>query len=177
MELKRAKFDVCAEVSEVCRSVAPLIAARAHTLVADESPAPALVFADRQRIRQIILNLVSNAIKFTPDGGIIRITIGTDADDPSLVRVAIQDSGIGIKPDDFPKLFEKFRQLDAAHNRRYEGTGLGLALTKQLVELNGGAITVISDPGHGSTFAFTVPTAGVQSHPVTLPPSLAVPAD
>ncbi len=81
MELKRTVFDLREDVGEVCRSVAPLVAARRHTLIVDEPPVPAIVFADRQRIRQIILNLVSNAIKFTPDGGTIRIAITPEADD------------------------------------------------------------------------------------------------
>ncbi|MGI8854260.1 MAG: ATP-binding protein [Thermomicrobiales bacterium] len=177
MELKRVAFDLREEVGEVCRSVSPLVAARRHTLIVEEPPVPAIALADRQRIRQIVLNLVSNAIKFTPDGGTIRIAITCEGEKPSLLRLAIQDSGIGIRAEDFPKLFEKFRQLDGSHNRRYEGTGLGLALTKQLVELNGGTIAVISNFGHGSTFAFTVPAADAQ--PVALAPaeSIAVPAD
>jgi signal transduction histidine kinase len=177
MELKRVAFDLREEVGEVCRSVAPLVAARGHTLAVEESPVPARAYADRQRIRQIILNLVSNAIKFTPDGGTIRIAIGADATDSSLLCLSIQDSGIGIRGEDFPKLFEKFRQLDASHNRRYEGTGLGLALTKQLVELNGGTITVDSEFGHGSTFAFTVPAASVESLAPAPTEPIAIPAD
>jgi signal transduction histidine kinase len=159
MELKPVSFDILDEVNEVRRAVAPLVAARHHTLIVDDPPLPARIYADRQRIRQIILNLVSNAIKFTPDGGTVRIGIAADPDDPALIAVSVRDDGIGIKPEDFPKLFEKFRQLDSSHNRRYEGTGLGLALTKQLVELNGGAIAAQSVFGAGSTFTFTVPGA------------------
>jgi signal transduction histidine kinase len=177
MELKRVAFDLCEEVGEVCRSVSPLVAARRHTFIAEEPAVPALVFADRQRIRQIILNLVSNAIKFTPDGGTIRIAITSDGNDASLLRLSVQDTGIGINAEDFPKLFEKFRQLDASHNRRYEGTGLGLALTKQLVELNGGTISVTSDFGYGSTFAFTVPTANIDARVPASPEPMAIPAD
>jgi signal transduction histidine kinase len=177
MELKRVTFDLREEVRAVCRSVSPLVAARRHTLIVDEPPTPMYAFADRQRIRQIILNLVSNAIKFTPDGGTIRIAIAPDGADPSLLRLAVQDTGIGIKAEDFPKLFEKFRQLDASHTRRYEGTGLGLALTRQLVELNGGTISVASDFGQGSTFAFTVPAAVAQHDRRIADETVAIPAD
>ena len=159
MELKRTAFDIREEVREVARSVAPLVAARHHTLAVTEAEAIAPIYADRQRMRQIILNLVSNAIKFTPDGGTITLGIGPDADDGSLLAIWVRDSGIGIREEDFGKLFEKFRQLDSSHARRYEGTGLGLALTRQLVELNGGAISVSSTVGAGSTFTFTVPKA------------------
>jgi len=159
MELKPTRFDIREEMQAVARTVAPLIAARGHQLLADEPPDAIPVFADRQRIRQIILNLVSNAIKFTPDGGTITMRIASDPTAPGMVAFAVQDTGIGIKEVDFPKLFEKFRQLDASHTRRYEGTGLGLALTKQLVELNGGAMRVATVFGRGSTFTFTVPAA------------------
>ena len=177
MELKRSTFDIRDEVREVGRSVMPLIAARDHQFIIHEPRAPTLVHADRQRVRQVILNLVSNAIKFTPDGGAISVTIATNPGDPHAASVAVRDTGIGIKQEDFPKLFEKFRQLDASHNRRYEGTGLGLALTKQLVELNGGTVTVTSDPGVGSTFAFTVPIAIDQSESVSATKSAAALVD
>jgi len=156
MELKPTIFDIREEIETAGRSVAPLIAARGHTLVTDTPPEPALVRADRQRVRQIILNLVSNAIKFTPDGGTVTVRV---APDPAMLHVSVLDTGIGIKDEDFPKLFEKFRQLDSSHSRRYEGTGLGLALTKQLVELSGGTIRVESRHGNGSAFTFTVPRA------------------
>jgi signal transduction histidine kinase len=170
MELKRTSFDLRDEIAEVVRTINPLLNARAHTLTIDDST-PLPVHADRQRVRQIILNLVSNAIKFTPDGGTIRIEGGHDpglamdspfpigTHTPEYAQIAITDTGIGIKQEDLPKLFEKFRQLDASHNRRYEGTGLGLALTKQLVELHGGKVRVSSIYGAGSTFAFTLPLA------------------
>jgi signal transduction histidine kinase len=177
MELKCVAFDLREEVAEVCRSVSPLVAARGHTLTVEAPAVPANAFADRQRIRQIILNLISNAIKFTPDSGAIRVAIAPDGDNPSLLRLSIQDTGIGIKAEDFSKLFEKFRQLDASHNRRYEGTGLGLALTKQLVELNGGEITVVSEFGQGATFAFTVPAANIQTLAPLPSEQIAVPAD
>ncbi|MHB8645091.1 MAG: ATP-binding protein [Thermomicrobiales bacterium] len=159
MELKPVAFDIREELEAVGRAVAPLIAARGHCLRSEMADDPVFVLADRQRIRQIILNLVSNAIKFTADGGTITLRVAPDPADPSLTLITVLDTGIGILEEDFPKLFEKFRQLDSSHNRRYEGTGLGLALTKQLVELNGGTIRVESTYGSGSAFTFSVPLA------------------
>ncbi|MDQ6602617.1 MAG: ATP-binding protein [Chloroflexota bacterium] len=159
MELRPVVFDLREELQAVARSVAPLIAVRGHTFLTEETPEPVSVYADRQRVRQIILNLVSNAIKFTPDGGTVTMRGASAPDEPGMVAFSVCDTGIGIKREDFPKLFEKFRQLDSSHNRRYEGTGLGLALTKQLVELNHGTIHVQSDYGTGSTFSFTLPAA------------------
>jgi len=177
MELRPVPFDLREEMRGVARSVAPLIAARSHTLRAEEPPGPVPVFADRQRVRQIILNLVSNAIKFTPDGGVVGLHIASAAGEPAMVAFSVRDTGIGIKRDDFPKLFEKFRQLDSSHNRRYEGTGLGLALTKQLVELNHGTIHVESEYGNGSTFSFTLPAAIVEHQTSDTAVAVPIPAD
>jgi signal transduction histidine kinase len=114
------------------------------------------VHADRGRVRQVLLNLLSNAIKFTPDGGRITVVAGP-ANDGADARIAVTDTGIGIAPEDQAKLFQEFSQLDASASRKYEGTGLGLALSRKLVELQGGAIGVESEFGKGSTFWFTLP--------------------
>jgi signal transduction histidine kinase len=124
-------------------------------------PPPDLrVQADRGRVRQILLNLLSNAIKFTPDGG--RITVAAavvNGGGGPYARIAVSDTGIGIAPEDQPKLFKEFSQIDASSSRKHEGTGLGLALSRRLVELHGGAIGVDSEMGTGSTFWFTLPQA------------------
>ena len=101
-----------------------------------------------------MFNLLSNAVKFTPENG--RITINAKLTNQHI-QIAVIDTGIGIKPEDVDKIFEAFRQLDASYARRYEGTGLGLTLTKRLVELHGGKIWVKSEYGKGSTFTFTLP--------------------
>ena len=99
-------------------------------------------------------NLVSNAVKFTPEGG--RVTVrGARLDDGA--EVSVTDTGVGIAPDDQAVIFEEFRQVGGDGARRREGTGLGLALTKRFVELHGGRIAVISEVGKGSTFTFTLP--------------------
>ncbi|MGA7934288.1 MAG: ATP-binding protein [Kovacikia sp.] len=110
--------------------------------------------ADRRRVRQILLNLLSNAIKFTPAGGQVTLR-GWIENNVAIFQV--EDTGIGIPENQYPLLFQKFQQLDGTYHRRYEGTGLGLALTKQLVELHGGKIEVESTVGVGSTFTVELP--------------------
>lgn len=115
--------------------------------------------ADDVKLKQIMFNLLSNAVKFTPDGGAIAVRASQESG--SMV-VSVSDTGIGIRPGDFERVFGAFEQVDSSHSRRQQGTGLGLALTRRLVELHGGRIRVESDgPGKGSTFTFTIPLAPV----------------
>jgi signal transduction histidine kinase len=104
-------------------------------------------------VKQVLLNLLSNALKFTPESG--RIDVGA-ALRGELAEVSVADTGIGIAPADQETVFEEFRQVGAAE-RKAEGTGLGLALSRKFVELHGGKIWVQSEPGRGSTFTFTLP--------------------
>ncbi len=133
--------------------------------------------ADERKFWQIMFNLLSNAVKFTPDGGAVRVAarrvrsqeLGVGSKeipglrtqnfelDGDFIKISVEDTGIGIKPGDLPKLFHEFTQLGSIYSKEYEGTGLGLALTKRLVELHGGRIWVESEFGKGSTFAFTLP--------------------
>ncbi len=122
-----------------------------HTNIEGDIP---FISADKVKFKQIMFNLLSNAVKFTPENG--RITINAKLTNQHI-QVAVTDTGIGIKSEDMDKIFEAFRQLDASYARRYEGTGLGLTLTKRLVELHGGEIWVKSEYGKGSTFTFTLP--------------------
>ncbi len=109
---------------------------------------------DERKIKQILLNLLSNAVKFTPEGG--RISINARQADGS-VEISVSDTGIGIAPEDQPKIFEEFRQVGGDYSHKTEGTGLGLTLAKKFVELHGGKIWVESEVGKGSTFTFTLP--------------------
>lgn len=118
---------------------------------------PQLV-ADPQCIEQAILNLLSNAIKFTPRGGNVEISVGLHMDG---LRVVIADSGIGIAKADLPKVFERFAQLDGTLTRKYEGTGLGLPICKQLVELHGGTLTIDSKLHVGTTATITLPVSRI----------------
>ncbi|MEW6351545.1 MAG: PAS domain S-box protein [Thermodesulfobacteriota bacterium] len=117
-----------------------------------------IVYADEFKLRQIMYNLLSNAAKFTPDGG--RIDVKADRDGNDLV-VSVTDTGIGLKPEDLDRIFDPFVQVDASYERRHQGTGLGLVLTKRLVLLHGGRITARSDGEHrGSTLTFAIPICG-----------------
>ncbi len=109
---------------------------------------------DSRRIRQILDNLLSNALKFTDSGGTVNLRVRREN---HLAVFQVEDTGIGIPEDHIPQLFEKFQQLETGRQRQYSGAGLGLALTKQLVELHGGTITVNSRPGVGSVFTVRVP--------------------
>jgi signal transduction histidine kinase/HAMP domain-containing protein len=154
--LHAERQDLGTLLREAAESVRTQVEQRRHQLEVQPPEAPLAVRVDHVRVRQILLNLLSNAIKFTNDGGTITLAARPD-DGGRLARVAVTDTGIGIAREDQQKLFQEFLQLDAAASRRYEGTGLGLALSKRLVELHGGAIGVESEVGRGSTFWFTLP--------------------
>jgi PAS domain S-box-containing protein len=127
--------------------------------------------ADPKRLKQILVNLLSNAVKFTPVGG--RVVLEANVlGAQNLVQFTIHDSGIGIAPDDLANLFQPFTQLDSSLSRQHEGTGLGLALVRRLVELHGGQVLVESSPGHGSQFSVLLPynnTPIVSQRPTLLP--------
>jgi len=116
-------------------------------------PGVDLVEGDERRLRQVIFNLLSNAVKFTPEGG--EVVVATASRDHEVL-ISVTDTGPGIPPEDHERIFEEFQQTDVGVRQR-EGTGLGLALSKRLVELHGGRIWVESEPGHGSRFVFTLP--------------------
>jgi signal transduction histidine kinase len=111
-------------------------------------------WADADRLEQVLLNLISNAIKFTPEGGAVTVTAAADTD---AVRVAVIDTGIGIAPEDLPLLFRPFTQLDMSMTRRVGGVGIGLSICAAIVHAHGGHIDVESELGHGSRFWFTLP--------------------
>ncbi|GIK99997.1 MAG: hypothetical protein BroJett029_42060 [Alphaproteobacteria bacterium] len=120
---------------------------------------PAVVTGDSYRLRQVLLNLLGNAVKFTPAGGRVdvQVTPASPASDPQLVRFAVRDTGIGIDAATRARIFERFTQADASTTRRYGGTGLGLSISARLVDLMGGRLELDSTPGQGSTFAFVIP--------------------
>jgi signal transduction histidine kinase len=127
--------------------------------VITENELPARVRTDPNRLRQCLLNLVGNAIKFTEHGHVyVRVCL-LQAGGISWIRFAVEDTGIGIPADKCELIFDAFRQADGSSTRQFGGTGLGLSITKQLVELMGGSIDVESAEGGGSTFSFTIPAA------------------
>ena len=157
LELEVIDFDLRAVVEEV----ADLLAERSHAkglelAVLVEPDIPLDVRGDPGRLRQVVTNLVSNAVKFTADGEVvIRLGLAEQSDHDALVRVEVADTGIGIAPESQAALFEPFSQADASTTRTHGGTGLGLAISKQLAEMMGGEIGVESEAGEGSRFWFT----------------------
>jgi len=121
--------------------------------------------ADERRLKQILINLLSNAVKFTPPGG--KITVSVQADPARGFVVEVRDTGIGIAPEDIPKALEPFAQIDSTLSRRYEGTGLGLPLTRSLIELHGGTIHIESELGEGTLITVTFPPERIIRHRAT----------
>jgi signal transduction histidine kinase/CheY-like chemotaxis protein/HPt (histidine-containing phosphotransfer) domain-containing protein len=164
LEIEALEFDLASMLEDF----AELMAVRAHKkglelVCAPDPELPVLLRGDPGRLRQILTNLVGNAIKFTRVGEVaIRASLVERREDDVVLRFSIRDTGIGIPHDKLGLLFDKFSQVDASTTRQYGGTGLGLAISKRLVELMGGAIGVVSEPGTGSEFWFTV-RLGIQT--------------
>jgi len=115
-----------------------------------------MIVADPRRLKQILVNLLNNAVKFTPQNGRVKLEVQEDAKAGEL-QFTVTDNGIGIAPENLQKLFKPFVQLDSSLSRQYEGTGLGLSLVKKMVELHGGRVGVESELGRGSSFHFSIP--------------------
>mgnify|MGYP001439456490 CR=1 FL=1 len=159
-------YDFAMVVSEKLSSLQPLATPKHLHLINDVPQDLPLLVGDAQRIGQVLINLINNAIKFTPDEGSIRVRACLDG---QVLRCEIQDTGIGVAAKDLDKLFKPFTQVDMSSTRQAGGTGLGLTISKSLVEAHGGQIGVESQPGKGSTFWFTLPL-----HP-SFPPTPAQP--
>jgi signal transduction histidine kinase/CheY-like chemotaxis protein len=161
-ELDRVEFDLGVIVDEVGEMLASRAAEKSLELICSISPeVHTAAIGDPARLRQVLVNLTANAIKFT-DAGEVAVRVEIDPQQPvqsgrQQVRFTVTDTGIGIPPEKIDRLFKLFSQVDASMTRRHGGTGLGLAISKQLVELMGGQIGVTSAPGRGSTFWFSLP--------------------
>ena len=155
LELEISDFELREVIEGVGELLAPLAQTKELELVTMTGPeVPAVVSGDLGRLRQVLTNLVSNAIKFT-DRGEIEVTVTAEPGDPDRLRFAVRDTGVGIAAAGQERLFESFAQADPSTTRHYGGTGLGLAISKRLVEIMGGTIGVHSVLGEGSTFWFT----------------------
>jgi PAS domain S-box-containing protein len=163
MELHPSIFDARAVIADAINSVRPLANAK-NIFLENRVEGDAFVRADPVRLREILNNLLGNAIKFTPEQGNVWIDAEAAA---GRMKFTVGDTGIGISPEDQEAIFDKFRQVGPTTRGLREGTGLGLAIVKRLVEMHGGTITVESEPGVGSRFHFTVPADGESSR---LPP-------
>jgi signal transduction histidine kinase/CheY-like chemotaxis protein len=147
------RLPVAQVLIEATDMIEPLAAQKGLTLDVDLAPNLLPVLMDQLRVRQTLLNLLSNAVRFTDEGG-IRVIAETDGEQ---ICVTVADTGPGIAPENLERVFEEFQQLDDPLNKRYDGTGLGLALSRRFVELHGGRMWVESDFGHGSRFSFILP--------------------
>ncbi|MNX35906.1 Non-motile and phage-resistance protein [compost metagenome] len=145
--------DFKAKIREALESLMPQASEAKVKLVADFSPEPFMVVADHARLGQVLINLIGNAIKFTPPGGVVKVRACREGDQ---MRCEVVDTGIGIAPEDVPKLFRRFMQLEPGI-RTGSGAGLGLSISKSIVDAHGGRIGVESDVGKGSTFWFVIP--------------------
>lgn len=155
MELNPEKFALAKAIDEV-RAVAKPIAQKKNIHVAVQiAQGLSSVTLDQSKFKQVLYNLLSNAIKFTDEGGKVEIIVTSSG--AHQFKVSVRDTGIGIKPDDVKRLFTEFEQLESGASRRFEGTGLGLALTRKIVELQRGDISVESAVGKGSTFTVALP--------------------
>jgi signal transduction histidine kinase len=152
--LDNEEFSLADIVAEAMRMVQPQADKAGVRLVQDVPADLPMVRADRRRIRQILLNLMSNAAKFTHPGGSVKVSAVYDLSD---IAISVADTGIGIAKDDIPKALERFGQVDSRLARKYQGTGLGLPLAKQLTELHGGSFHLTSTVGVGTTVTFTLP--------------------
>ncbi|MFH1624599.1 MAG: ATP-binding protein [Pseudomonadota bacterium] len=174
MEFHWDKVDLELVLEDVRDTMSPIAGKKQQSLAVEIVDGARFAYGDALRISQIVMNLLSNASKFTPEGGSINVRAQLPSSNapPSglplegdFIQISVSDTGIGLKYEDQAKIFEEFRQVDGSHARKFEGTGLGLAITKKLVEKHGGSIWIESELGEGSTFSFVVPkyTADVDS--------------
>jgi signal transduction histidine kinase len=163
LDLRPEDVDVAELVTTVVASARWMVGTKALVVETDVEGALPPVHADPRALKQVLLNFLSNAAKFTPEGG--RVVVSAKGEGKDRVRLAVKDSGIGIAPADQARIFEEFRQVDGSAERQYGGVGLGLAVVKRLSDAMGATVDVASEPGRGATFGVVVaasppPTAG-----------------
>ncbi len=158
--LEQQPLPTATLLDNVIETIQPLAAQKGLTLTRAYADAPP-VLGDETRVRQIVTNILANAVKFTHQGGVTVRAAQVD----STVQIEIADTGIGIAPDKIDTVFAEFQQIDNSTTREYEGTGLGMAITKRLVEMHGGHIWLESTPGKGTTFFVTLPTPAPRTAP------------
>jgi signal transduction histidine kinase len=155
MELELREFDLPAAAHNAMTLVRERAQRRGVQLTAEISPEVTNVVGDERKLKQVMLNLLTNAVKFTGQGGSVTLRVGREGE---AVQVSVVDTGVGIAAEDHEKIFEAFRQArGTSHAGKTEGTGLGLTLSRKIVDLHGGRLWVVSKPQEGSTFSFTLP--------------------
>jgi signal transduction histidine kinase len=157
MELSAEKFSLRETIEEVCAVTKPIAQKKGISVEVHIAPELGDITLDQRKFKQVLYNLMSNALRFTGDGG--KVKLFAEPSDPHRFKLMVKDTGIGIKTEDVGRLFKEFEQLESDVTRRQEGTGLGLALTRRIVELLGGKIGVESEIGNGSSFTIELPLA------------------
>jgi signal transduction histidine kinase len=155
LSLRPEPFEAAALLQASASAQYPRAQAQGVELVVDPTPELPLVYADPQRIGQVVRNLLTNALTYTAPGGTIRLSATACGE---MVRIDVRDTGCGIAPEHVPNVFERFYRADPSRARSTGGAGIGLALVKQFVDAHGGTIGVVSAPGQGTCFSFTIPT-------------------
>jgi two-component system phosphate regulon sensor histidine kinase PhoR len=156
MKMEFLPTDILRVIKRTVAVVDNQAKAKAISISLDLPPDLPKVLADENRLAQVILNLLDNAIKYTPDGGKVSISAFLKG---GFVQVDVSDTGVGIPEKDLPRIFERFYRVDKARSRELGGTGLGLSIVKHIVQAHGGEVWVKSELGRGSTFSFTIPKA------------------
>lgn len=176
LAMEREPMDFGAAIEAAVDASLPTLAARGITIDVDVEPAARLVIGDRHRLQQVVSNLLTNATRFTPDGGHIDVALTLSPEGP---RLTVSDSGAGIVPEALPSIFERLRQADSASTRSHGSLGLGLAIVRNVVELHGGTVRAESDgPGCGSRFIVVFPGPDEELHrePVISPATIDIPS-
>jgi signal transduction histidine kinase len=153
MELELSEFDLSGMVDNTMTLVRERAVRYGIALGRSIDERLGTIHADERKVKQVLLNLLSNALKFTPEGGKIDVRAALSND---TAEISVTDTGVGIAPEEQATVFEEFRQVGTA-SKKVEGTGLGLAISRKFIELHGGRIWVKSQVGRGSTFAFSLP--------------------
>lgn len=162
VDIKPTTIEISALVNPVVLSMRPLLQGKEQSISANVEPGLPPVQADVDKITQVLTNFVSNAHKYNNPGGWIRIDATREG---NMARIGVVDNGFGISEEDQKKLFQRFFRVENSLTRNIGGTGLGLNITKTIVEMHGGQVQVVSAPGEGSTFSFTLPLAeGASAH-------------
>jgi len=157
LELKPQSFSLKEAIVETCSIVKPMADEKKIAINVDARIENDIVTLDPLRFKQVLYNLLSNAIKYNYDNG--HVTVAVSVDEQNQIRLQVKDTGIGIKEENLPRIFHDFVQLDIGAAKVQPGTGLGLALTKKILEEQKGSITAESEVGHGSTFTVVLPAS------------------
>lgn len=158
MVLNREEFSLQTVIEDVAATVRPMLAERRTSMKIDYQAGLAPIFSDQIKIRQILFNILSNAVKFTENGSIVVTARSEDRQDGNWIMIEVVDSGIGMSMEQVERVFGEFIQADSSTTRKYGGTGLGLAISRKMTQMLGGRISATSAPGKGSTFTIELPT-------------------